>query len=62
MAMGRQGPRQGEMLVTWDELPKSPGPTIACRRCGPTLVSTPSSRRCASHMAILGAPSLPPGR
>jgi len=25
MAMGRQGPRQGEMLVTWDELPKSPG-------------------------------------
>ena len=21
MAMGRQGPRQGEMLVTWDELP-----------------------------------------
>ena len=25
MAMGRQGPRQGEMLVTWEELPKSPG-------------------------------------
>jgi hypothetical protein len=21
--MGRQGPRQGEMLVTWEELPKS---------------------------------------
>ncbi len=25
MAMGRQGPRQGAMLVTWEELPKSPG-------------------------------------
>src|SRR5215211_2327085 len=25
MAMGRQRPRQGEMLVTFDELPKSPG-------------------------------------
>ena len=25
MAMGRQGPRQDEMLVTWGELPKSPG-------------------------------------
>jgi hypothetical protein len=25
MAMGRQRDRQGEMLLSWDELPKSPG-------------------------------------
>ena len=25
MAMGRQKQRQGEMLLQWDELPKSPG-------------------------------------
>jgi hypothetical protein len=25
MAMGRQRNRQSEMLLSWDELPKSPG-------------------------------------
>ena len=25
MAMGQQRDRQGEMLLSWDELPKSPG-------------------------------------
>ncbi len=25
MAMGRQGDRQGELMVSWSELPRSPG-------------------------------------
>jgi transposase len=25
MAMGRQGARQDQMMVLWDELPRSPG-------------------------------------
>jgi hypothetical protein len=25
MAMGRQGDRQGDLMVTWSEMPRSPG-------------------------------------
>jgi hypothetical protein len=25
MALGRQGDRQGELMVTWSEMPQSPG-------------------------------------
>ena len=66
MAMGRQGARQGEMLVTFDELPKSPGHVFYGRlqavladagfdACVETLCQP-------DYAAVMGAPSLPPGR
>jgi transposase len=66
MAMGRQGPRQGEMLVTWAELPKSPGHVFydqlqaVLRETGfDGFVET----LCQPYYApAMGAPSLPPGR
>jgi transposase len=66
MAMGRQGPRQDEMLVTWDELPKSPGhvfyerlQTVLAAAGFDAFVET----LCAPYYAaVMGAPSLPPGR
>lgn len=66
MAMGRQGPRQGEMLVTWDELPKSPG-HVFYDRLQAVLVEAGFDAfvetLCQpSYAATMGAPSLPPGR
>jgi transposase len=66
MAMGRQGPRQGEMLVTFDELPKSPGhvfydrlQTVLAAAGFDAFVET----LCRPYYAaVMGAPSLPPGR
>jgi hypothetical protein len=66
MAMGRQGPRQGEMLVTWDELPKSPGHVFYDRLqtvladAGFDAVVEALCR--PYYAAAMGAPSLPPGR
>jgi transposase len=66
MAMGRQGPRQGEMLVTWDELPKSPGHVFYDRLqtvladAGFDVFVEATCRR--YYAAVMGAPSLPPGR
>jgi transposase len=66
MAMGRQGPRQDEMLVTWDELPKSPGHVFYDRL--QTVLAEAGfdafvERLCAPYYAaVIGAPSLPPGR
>jgi transposase len=66
MAMGRQGPRQGEMLVTFDELPKSPGhvfydrlQTVLAEARFDAFVEA-LCRPC--YAAVMGAPSLPPGR
>src|ERR671910_1768024 len=66
MAMGRQRPRQGEMLVTWDELPKSPGhvfydrlQTVLAEAGFDAFVEATCKRY---YAAVLGAPSLPPGR
>jgi transposase len=66
MAMGRQGPRQGEMLVTWDELPKSPGhvfydrlQTVLADAGFDAFVEAACKRY---YAAVMGAPSLPPGR
>jgi transposase len=66
MAMGRQGPRQGEMLVTFDELPKSPGhvfydrlQTVLIEAGFDAFVET---LRQPYYAAVMGAPSLPPGR
>jgi transposase len=66
MAMGRQGPRQGEMLVTFDELPKSPG-HVFYDRLQAVLVEAGFDAfvetLCQpSYAATMGAPSLPPGR
>jgi transposase len=66
MAMGRQGPRQGEMLVTFDELPRSPGHVFYDRL---QAVLTEAGfdgfveTLCRPYYAaVMGAPSLPPGR
>ena len=66
MAMGRQGPRQGEMLVTWEELPKSPGhvfydrlQTVLADAGFDAFVETLCK---PYYAAVMGAPSLPPGR
>lgn len=66
MAMGRQGPRQGAMMVLWDELPRSPGHAFYDRL---EEVLTDAGfdafveELCRPHYAaVMGAPSLPPGR
>ena len=66
MAMGRQGPQQGEMLVTWDELPKSPG-HVFYDRLQAVLVEAGFDAFVETlcqpyYAATMGAPSLPPGR
>jgi transposase len=66
MAMGRQGPRQGEMLVTWEELPKSPG-HVFYDRLQTVLADAGfdafAEAACKPYYApVIGAPSLPPGR
>ncbi len=66
MAMGRQGARQDQMMVLWDELPRSPGHVFhdplqrvlneaGCDAFAETLGRPFDATR-------LGAPSLPPGR
>jgi transposase len=66
MAMGRQGPRQGEMLVTWEDLPKSPGHVFYDRlqavlvEAGFDAFVEAACKR--YYAAVMGAPSLPPGR
>ena len=65
MAMGRQGPRQGAMMVLWDELPRSPGHAFYDRlQEGLTEAGFDAyvEGLCAPHYAaVMGAPSLPPG-
>jgi transposase len=66
MALGRQRDRQAEMLVTWSELPRSPG-HVFYDGLQAVLISAGFDRfveeLCASHYAIVrGRPSLPPGR
>ena len=66
MALGRQRNRQSEMLVTWSELPRSPGhvfydrlQTILIGAAFDTFVEG----LCHDHYAaVRGRPSLPPGR
>jgi transposase len=66
MAMGRQGPRQGQMLVTWDELPKSAGHAFY-DRLQAVLIEAGfdafAEALCQPYYAAtMGASSLPPGR
>jgi len=66
MALGRQGDRQGELVVTWKEMPRSPGHVFYDRLQGvlidagfDALVETACKPYYAAKM---GAPSVPPGR
>src|SRR5215218_6759964 len=66
MALGRQRDRQSEMLVTWAEMPRSPG-HVFYDRLQAELVAAGFDGvvedRCAPHYAAgRGRPSLPPGR
>ena len=66
MAMGRQGGRQGQMMVLWDELPKSPG-HVFYDRLQAVLIEAGFDafveKLCKRYYApVMGAPSLPPGR
>ena len=66
MALGRQTGQQGEMILTWDELPKSPGHVFydrlqaVLREAGFDAFAEDLCR--PYYAAALGAPSLPPGR
>ncbi len=66
MALGRQRDRQAEMLVTWAEMPRSPG-HVFYDRLQAELVAAGFDGfvedRCAPYYAAgRGRPSLPPGR
>src|SRR3982751_3857701 len=66
MALGRQGDRQSELLVTWAEMPRSPGHAF-CDRLQAELLSAGFDGfvegQCAPYYAARqGRPSLPPGR
>jgi hypothetical protein len=65
MAMGREGDRQGDLIVTWSEMPRSPG-HVFYDRLQEVLIAGGFDRfietACQAYYAPkLGAPSLPPG-
>jgi transposase len=66
MAMGRQGDRQGDLMVTWSEMPRSPGHVFYdCLQ--QVLVEAGFDSfvedACQAYYArTMGAPSVPPGR
>jgi transposase len=66
MVLGRRQARQTEMLVTWAELPRSPGPAFS-DKLQSVLIASDFDRfvegRCAPfYVPGRGRPSLPPGR
>src|SRR3954465_16039126 len=66
MALGRQGDRQAELLVTWAEMPRSPG-HVFYDRLQAELLSAGFDGfvegQCVPYYAAQrGRPSLPPGR
>jgi transposase len=66
MALGRQKDRQGELMVTWSEMPRSPG-HVFYDQLQQVLVAADfdgfAEARCAPYYAAkMGAPSIPPGR
>ena len=57
MAMGREGEVQGDLVVTWAEMPRSPGHAFYDRVQNLLAEAgglTPSSRRPASPITRLG--------
>src|SRR5215210_4310288 len=66
MAMGREGERQGALMVTWSEMPRSPG-HVFYDRLQQVLVGAGFDGfvedACRAYYArTMGAPSVPPGR
>jgi transposase len=66
VAMGRQRERQGELMLTWSEMPRSPG-HVFYDRLQQVLVDADFDGfvedACQTYYArIMGAPSTPPGR
>jgi transposase len=66
MALGRQRDRQSELLVTWAEMPRSPGHVFYDRLQAELVTAGFDSfveEQCAPYYAARrGRPSLPPGR
>ncbi len=66
MAMGRQGDRQGELMVSWSELPRSPGHAFYDRLQSVLIeggFDEFAETACKPYYAPrMGAPSVPPGR
>jgi transposase len=66
MAMGREGDRQGDLIVTWSEMARSPG-HVFYDRLQEVLIAGGFDgfveAACEPYYAVkMGAPSLPPGR
>jgi transposase len=66
MAMGRQADRQGELMVTWSEMPRSPGHVFYDRLqevlLGAGFDGFVEDTCRAYYARTMGAPSVPPGR
>jgi transposase len=66
MALGRQGDRQGDLVVTWREMPRSPGHAFYDRLQGVLIEAgfdAFAETTCRPYYAAkMGAPSVPPGR
>ena len=66
MAMGREGDRQGDLIVTWAEMPRSPGHVFYDRLQEVLLAGGFDpfvEKACQPYYARkMGAPSVPPGR
>ena len=66
MAMGRQKDGQGDLMVSWSEMPRSPG-HVFCDRLQSVLIEGGfdafAEASCRPYYAArMGAPSVPPGR
>ncbi len=66
MAMGQQKDRQGELMVSWSEMPRSPG-HVFYDRLQSVLIDGGfdgfAEAACQPYYAArMGAPSVPPGR
>ena len=66
MAMGRQKDGQGDLMVSWSEMPRSPG-HVFYDRLQSVLIEggfdTFAEASCRPYYAArMGAPSVPPGR
>ena len=66
MAMGRQKDGQGDLIVSWSEMPRSPG-HVFYDRLQPVLIEGGfdafAEASCRPYYAArMGAPSVPPGR
>ena len=64
--MGREGDRQGDLIVTWSEMPRSPG-HVFYDRLQEVLIAGGFDgfveTACEPYYAVkMGAPSVPPGR